>query len=78
MSEEIVEASIPQTSPAEAPVNVSEPPVIEEPPAPEPKKRGRPQGAKDGVKRARKPAVKVRIEPVTREAPAIAQTPDAS
>jgi len=72
MSEEIVEASIPQTSLEDAPVDVSDP-VVEE--LPEPKKRGRPQGAKDVVKRTRKPAVKIRIEPMIRELPAAAPTP---
>jgi hypothetical protein len=72
MSEEVVE--IPQesaeTPPEEATV---EPPA--EAPSPEAKKRGRPHGAKDTVKRTRKPAVKLRVEPLVREAPAVPKEP---
>jgi len=67
MSEEVVTTPVPQETPEEPSAAVSEPPVIEEAPAPEPKKRGRPQGTKDVVKRTRKPAVKLRVEPVARE-----------
>ena len=73
MSDEVVETQIPQesaeTHPEEATPSV-EPPVAPEAPAPDPKKRGRPQGAKDAVKRTRKPVVKLRVEPVVREPPA--------
>ena len=69
MSEEVVTTPVPQETPEEPSVAVSEPPVLEQAPAPEPKKRGRPQGTKDVVKRTRKPAVKLRVEPVAREPP---------
>jgi hypothetical protein len=74
MSEEVVE--IPQesaeTHPEEA---IVEPPAASEAPAPEAKKRGRPHGAKDAVKRTRKPAVKLRVELVVREPPATNAVP---
>jgi hypothetical protein len=72
MSEEI--APVPQETPEE-PSAVPEPPVLEQPPTPQPKKRGRPQGTKDVVKRTRKPAVKLRVEPVAREPPPTSQAP---
>jgi hypothetical protein len=76
MSEEVVEATPPetQTEPSEV---VSEPPAApEQPQPPEPKKRGRPPGAKDAVKRTRKPVVKLRVEPaVTDPPPATPQAP---
>ena len=72
MSEEI--APVPQETPEEPPA-VPEPPVLEQPPTPQPKKRGRPQGTKDVVKRTRKPAVKLRVEPVAREPPPTSQAP---
>ena len=69
MSEEIVTAPVPQETPEEPSAAVSEPPALEQASTPEPKKRGRPQGTKDVVKRTRKPAVKLRVEPVVREPP---------
>jgi hypothetical protein len=77
MSEEIVTAPVPQETPEEPSAAVSEPPVLEQPPTPEPKKRGRPQGTKDVVKRTRKPAVKLRVEPVVREPAPTSQAPAA-
>lgn len=78
MSEAVVESLVSQPPQEEAPV-APEPPAIAEvapePVAPEPKKRGRPQGAKDTTKRVRKPAVKLRIEPIVKEAPAETPTP---
>ena len=78
MSDEVVETQIPQesaeTHPEEATPSV-EPPVAPEAPAPDPKKRGRPQGAKDAVKRTRKPVVKLRVEPIVRESPAVNSEP---
>ena len=76
MSEEIVTAPVPQETPEE-PSAVPEPPVLEQPPTPEPKKRGRPQGTKDVVKRTRKPAVKPHVEPVVREPGPTSQAPAA-
>ena len=69
MSEEVVTTPVPQETPEEPSAAVSEPPALEQAPTPEPKKRGRPQGTKDVVKRTRKPAVKLRVEPVAREPP---------
>ena len=70
MSEEVVEATPPETQTESSEV-ASEAPAAPEQPAepPEPKKRGRPPGAKDTVKRTRKPAVKLRVEPVVRDPP---------
>ena len=68
MSEEVVEAT-PSETQSEPSVVVSEPPAAPEQPQPEPKKRGRPPGAKDAVKRTRKPVVKLRVEPVVRDPP---------
>ena len=70
MSEEIVEAPTLQEPPTKPLEEVLEPAATPTPPDPEPKKRGRPHGAKDIVKRTRKPVVKLRVEPVVREPPA--------
>ena len=79
MSEEFIEPSavveaLPDPEPA---AQTSEP--IAEPvaAAPEPKMRGRPQGSRDAVKRARKPAIKLRVEPVVRESLAQPTAPPA-
>ena len=77
MSEPVVEALASQESsetPPETDLPALEPPAASEP-APEPKKRGRPQGAKDTAKRTRKPVVKLRVEPIVREAPAVNNEP---
>ena len=77
MSEQIVEAPASQESSETPPVTdlpALEPPAATEP-APEPKKRGRPQGAKDTAKRTRKPVVKLRVEPIVREPPAVNNEP---
>ena len=36
-------------------------------PPPAPKRKGRPPGAKDAVKRVRKPPVQIRVEPIATE-----------
>jgi hypothetical protein len=78
MSEKIIEAPATQESsetPPVADLTASEPPAASEAPAPEPKKRGRPQGAKDTAKRTRKPVVKLRVEPIVREPLAMPKEP---
>ena len=66
MSEESGPVVEPVEAPAATTENTSE---QSEAQAPEPKRRGRPAGSKDTVKRTRKPPVQIRIEPL--EAPIV-------
>ena len=67
MADETATAT-PQELSVEPPVDVVTPATTAETTAsmapPEPKKRGRPHGAKDTIKRTRKPPVSIRIEPL--------------
>ena len=75
MSEEIVEAPTLQEPPTKPLEEVLEPVATPSQSDPEPKKRGRPQGAKDIVKRTRKSVVKIRVEPLVREPPVTVTEP---
>ena len=67
MADETATAT-PQELSVEPPVDVVTPATTAETTTsmapPEPKKRGRPHGAKDTIKRTRKPPVSIRIEPL--------------